>query len=59
MTDNKLADLAKSCWEYAKSVGAVSNPNFEKWFKNRARTLHQLNETEVSQVWRAAITMYS
>lgn len=59
MNDLDLAKTAESCWEYAKTVGASHNPNFRKWFENRARQLHRLNDAEVLRVWAAAIRMYS
>lgn len=54
-----LADTARSCWEYAKTVGSVHNPKFKQWFENRARQLHRLDDAQIAQAWAAAIKMYS
>lgn len=59
MDEKQIAQLAENCWTYAKSVGAVMNPNFRNWFENRARQLYQLNDQEIGQIWAAAIRMHS
>lgn len=59
MDANTLAQRAQNCWEYAKSVGSTLNPNFEQWFKTRARQMYMLDESEVAQVWAAALKMHS
>jgi len=60
MTDNEMATIIESCWKYAKTSGhhPVSDA-FERWFKNRARTLHQINVATVDRVWAAALKMHS
>jgi hypothetical protein len=60
MDDNTLANAASSCWQYAMSSGHHPTTDaFERWFKNRARTLFRLTDADVEQAWRAAIRMHS
>jgi hypothetical protein len=60
MTDNELAAIINQCWDYAKTSGHhACAEGFERWFKNRARTLYRLNENEIAHVWAAALKMHS
>jgi hypothetical protein len=60
MTDDQMANIIDSCWNYAKSSGHhVISDSFEKWFKLRARTLHRLDANTVDRVWYAALKMHS
>ena len=60
MTDNEMANIIDSCWNYAKSSGhrAVSDA-FEGWFKNRARTMYRLDDNTINRFWYAALKMHS
>jgi hypothetical protein len=60
MDANTIAKIADACWTYAKSSGHHPITDaFERWFKNRARQLYALTDSEVSQVWQAALKMHS